>query len=90
MRVIAYGEQAGHPSRACWDLFDVYDRTSAATSMSRTTGLTCTTFARMMLRGEIPATGVVTLEQLGADAGLVATVLAALEEKGIRYETSMS
>jgi saccharopine dehydrogenase-like NADP-dependent oxidoreductase len=88
MRVVAEGERAGRPARACWDLHDVYDRASGATSMSRTTGLTCTTFARMLLRGEIAAKGVVTLEQLGADGALVDGVLDALAAKGIRYEAT--
>lgn len=88
MRVVAEGERDGQQTRACWDLFDVYDGVTAATSMSRTTGLTCTTFARMLLRGRLGRPGVVTLEQVGHDEALVDEVLSALAGKGIRYAAS--
>lgn len=86
MRIIAEGARSGRRTRMQWDMVDVADRKSGTSSMARTTGLTCTTFVRLLLDKVIDATGVLPPERFGHDADLTARVLRDLSRKGVRVE----
>lgn len=84
MRIIAEGVRAGKRERVTWDLADHFHTATGATSMSRTTGLACTTVARMVAAGSITRRGVVVPERLG-EQGVLPEVVRALRAKGIVY-----
>jgi saccharopine dehydrogenase-like NADP-dependent oxidoreductase len=85
MRIIAQGEKAGRRERLTWDLSDTYDRATHATSMSRTTAFPCTIMARQILSGAFKKPGVNPPEFVGMTPGLLETVLAELERRGVTY-----
>lgn len=88
MRIFAEGMKRGKKARVQWDMVDVADRKSGASSMARTTGLTCTTFARLLLEGVIDMTGVLPPERFGHDSDLTARVLRDLAARGVRVSLS--
>lgn len=92
MRLFGEGQRSGRRVRVQWDLTDVACRRTGASSMARTTGLTCTTFARLVLDGTLKGAGVgvgvMPPERFGHDADLVARVLRDLARKGVRVEFS--
>ena len=87
MRVMVEGTRGGKSKRFTWDLLDFYDRSTQATSMSRTTALPCTIVARMLARGEInpPMHGVIPPELLGQRPGVLDHVLRELEQRGVHF-----
>ena len=85
MRVVVDGMKSGERKRFTWDLLDLYDRPSQATSMSRTTAFPCTIVARMILRGEISMPGVIPPEVLGQQPSVLDHVLKQLESRGVRF-----
>ena len=63
-RVEVVGEKAGHRRRYKAEMVDRYDERLGFTSMARTTAFTGAIVARMMARGEVRATGMVSPEQV--------------------------
>jgi lysine 6-dehydrogenase len=86
MRITAEGEKSGHREKLTWDLSDVYDKATQATSMSRTTAFPCTIMARKVLSGEFKKPGVNPPEFVGMTTGMLDSVMAELRNRGIRYE----
>lgn len=86
MRIIAEGEKAGKRERLTWDLSDVFDIASGATSMSRTTAFPCTIMARKVLKGEFRRPGVNPPEFVGREPGMLDAVLAELRARGVKYD----
>jgi saccharopine dehydrogenase-like NADP-dependent oxidoreductase len=84
MRISVEGKSGpGERSRVVWDLVDFYDKSSGATSMSRSTALPCTSVARMIADGRVSTKGVIPPERLG---GMVLdAVVRDMDAKGIRY-----
>ncbi|QOJ01492.1 MAG: saccharopine dehydrogenase NADP-binding domain-containing protein [Phycisphaeraceae bacterium] len=85
MRVVVRGEKGGRASSLRWDLLDFYDRSTGATSMSRTTGLACTAVARLVMGGVFKKPGVIPPEEIGKTAGMTERVLGLLRERGVDY-----
>jgi saccharopine dehydrogenase-like NADP-dependent oxidoreductase len=71
-----------------YDLFDVYDQKTQATSMARTTAFPCTIAARMVASGKYREPGVIPPEKLGAAAGMLEGFLKELEKRGVRYSST--
>lgn len=86
MRIMAEGEKAGKRERLTWDLSDVYDKASGATSMSRTTAFPCTIMARKVLKGEFRRPGVNPPEFVGREPGMLDAVLTELRARGVKYD----
>jgi lysine 6-dehydrogenase len=63
-RVEAVGEKEGHPRRYKIEMVDRYDEKLGFTSMARTTAFTGAIVARMIARGDLKATGILTPEQV--------------------------
>ncbi len=63
-RVEVVGEKAGRKRRYKAEMVDRYDERLGFTSMARTTAFTGAIVARMMARGEVRATGIVSPEQV--------------------------
>ena len=85
MRVIGDGVLNGKRTRLRWDLFDLYDRATQATSMARTTAFPCAIVARMIVEGKWKKPGVFTPEFLGPEGGVLGHVLAEHERRGVKY-----
>ena len=85
MRIIVAGEHQGKRERRVWDLHDFYDHKTKATSMSRTTGFPCTIMARQIASGKFRKPGVIVPELVGQVPGMLDTVIAELQERGITY-----
>jgi len=85
MRVLATGMRGGERVRHRWDLFDVFDVGTSATSMSRTTAFPCAIMARMVARKQFVSPGVNAPEMAGLAQELPAMILAELEKRGVRY-----
>ncbi len=86
MRITAEGEKSGVREKLTWDLSDVYDKATQATSMSRTTAFPCTIMARKVMSGEFRKPGVNPPEFIGMQAGMLDSVMTELRNRGIRYE----
>jgi saccharopine dehydrogenase-like NADP-dependent oxidoreductase len=84
LRVIVEGRKGGRGIRYQYDLYDEYDRQNRRTSMARTTGFPCAIVARMLARGEIAEPGVHPPEYLGAQPGLLDTLMKELAARGVR------
>jgi lysine 6-dehydrogenase len=89
MRVVVEGELDGVPTRLKWDLLDRLDPATGFTSMSRTTGFTCTVVARMILDGTLDTPGVFAPEMIATRDGILDTILAGLAERGVHYTAQM-
>ena len=89
MRVTVAGERGGESVTLQWDLIDHADAETGTSSMSRTTGFPCATFARMLLAGEIEQVGVLPPERIGLKhPSMLDRMLAALAERGVTYHYS--
>jgi saccharopine dehydrogenase-like NADP-dependent oxidoreductase len=87
MRITVEGTRdgSGKRERVTWDLVDFFDKQTQSTSMSRTTGLTCTAVAILIASGKLKDKGVLPPEKLGATPGILDAVTAELATKNIRY-----
>ncbi len=85
MRVIVEGSRGGRRMRHTLDLFDVFDRASGCTSMSRTTALPNTIVARRVAEGALRRPGVNPPEFLGREPGLFEFVIEQLRHRGVTY-----
>jgi len=89
MRVTVEGELDGVPTRLRWDLLDRLDPATGFTSMSRTTGFTCTVVARMILDGSLDEPGVFAPEMIATREGVLDAIFAGLAERGVHYTAHM-
>jgi saccharopine dehydrogenase-like NADP-dependent oxidoreductase len=84
MRVLVEGRQGSETVRFAWDLLDAYDRATGLRSMSRATGFPATIVAGLVAEGAFVRPGVHPPETVGAQPGLLRTVLRELETRGVR------
>ncbi|MBK7404649.1 MAG: saccharopine dehydrogenase NADP-binding domain-containing protein [Phycisphaerales bacterium] len=89
MRIVVEGEKGGRRERHAWDLLEFYDKSTQATSMSRTTAFPCTIMARLIASGQFRQPGVNPPELIGPDAAVVERVLSAHRERGVEYRHSI-
>jgi len=69
----------------CYDLYDEYDAATQTSSMSRTTGYTCTAALNMLIENLFTAKGVFPPELVGKDEACFNFILNYLKEKNIEY-----
>jgi lysine 6-dehydrogenase len=69
----------------CYDLYDEYDAATQTSSMSRTTGYTCTAALNMLVKKLFTAKGVFPPERVGKDETCFSFMLNYLEERNIHY-----
>ena len=69
----------------CYDLYDEYDATTQTSSMSRTTGYTCTAALNMLIEKLFTEKGVFPPELLGKDESCFTFILDYLKERNIHY-----
>lgn len=85
MRIVVEGTRGDAQVRHTLDLFDVFDRVSGCTSMSRTTALPNTIMARRVATGAFKRPGVSPPEFVGREPGLFDAVIEELRQRGIVY-----
>jgi saccharopine dehydrogenase-like NADP-dependent oxidoreductase len=93
MRVVVDGKKDGRRKHVVIDLFDRYDGDTKTTSMARTTGYTCTTVARLLVKGRYGRKGICPLEFMGEDDESYRFIMQGLKEKNIvfnRTETELN
>lgn len=83
LRVLVEGRQGGQRLRYAWDLLDRYDPVSGLRSMSRTTAFPAAMVARLLAQGRFRRPGVHPPEILGAEPGLLETILGGLTARGV-------
>ena len=69
----------------CYDLYDEYDAATQTSSMSRTTGYTCTAALNMLVEKLFTEKGVFPPELVGKDETCFNFILNYLEERNIHY-----
>ena len=85
MKVIVGGEKDGSPMSVVYDLYDEYDRTSDTSSMSRTTGYTCTAAVNLLVNGLFTEKGVFPPELVGKYKACFDFVITYLAERGVNW-----
>lgn len=90
MRIIIEGIENGVRKKYQYDLLDRYDPQTKTSSMSRTTGYTCTAAARLVLSGQYTRKGVFPPEFLGEEEADVQFILSQLRERGVIYQQTIS
>jgi lysine 6-dehydrogenase len=85
MNVIIKGLEAGHQLTYKYELLDRYDPQSKTSSMSRTTGYTCTAVTQLVLDGHYNRVGISPPEYVGEAPGCFQRILEYLEERGVHY-----
>lgn len=88
MRVLVAGKSGKQRLLLQWDLLDLYDRPTGATSMARTTAFPCTTMARLIGAGRFRRPGVFTPERVVASRGVFDTLIQEQASRGVRYRFS--
>ncbi len=86
MRIQVTGTQGDQPITVTYDLYDEYDNKTNVSSMSRTTGYTCTAAVHLLVNGQFKQTGVFPPEFVGADEACFNAVFAHLAARGIVYK----
>ncbi len=85
MKVIVAGEKDGSPKSIVYDLYDEYDRASDTSSMSRTTGYTCTAAVNLLVNGLFKEKGVFPPELVGKNKPCFDFVINYLAERGVNW-----
>jgi saccharopine dehydrogenase-like NADP-dependent oxidoreductase len=86
MKVIVHGEVHGRARSVEYSLLDRYDPETRISSMSRTTGYTCTASAELILRGLFTDKGVFPPELVGGDRACFEFVLNYLGARGVQWK----
>lgn len=73
----------------CYDLYDAYDAVSQTSSMSRTTGYTCTAALNMLIQNLFNSKGVFPPELVGRDEACFRFILNYLKERNIHYRKTV-
>jgi lysine 6-dehydrogenase len=88
MRVTVEGEENGKSVSHVWNLYDEYDPETQVSSMSRTTGYTCTAAAELILQGKFDQQGVFPPELVGGVGDCFEFVRGYLKDRGVNYTHS--
>ena len=86
LRIIIEGEKNGHPIREEFNMLDSYDPVTKISSMSRTTGYTCTAAVHLIAKQLFREKGVFPPELVGKHKPCFDFVMNHLKERNIRIE----
>jgi saccharopine dehydrogenase-like NADP-dependent oxidoreductase len=86
MKVVVHGEDQGRVRSVEYNLLDRYDPATKISSMSRTTGYTCTASAELILQGLFREKGVFPPELVGSHAECFRFVTDYLGERGVHWK----
>ncbi len=85
MRIKVGGVQNGQPISFVYDLFDTYDPQTQMSSMSRTTGYTCTASLHLIMNGLFTEKGVFPPELVGGKEACFNFIMRYLRERNVHY-----
>ncbi|ULQ51656.1 saccharopine dehydrogenase family protein [Flavihumibacter fluvii] len=85
MRVIVEGEKDGKTERVEYNMLDRYDAVTKCSSMSRTTGYTCTAAVELLAGNLFREKGVFPPELVGKHANCFEFVLYYLQQRGVNW-----
>jgi saccharopine dehydrogenase-like NADP-dependent oxidoreductase len=85
MKVIIEGEENGAAKRIEYNMLDHYDNKTKTSSMSRTTGYTCTAAVHLMAKKLFTEKGVFPPELVGQHENCFDFVLSYLKERGVKW-----
>lgn len=85
MKVIIEGEQNNLSKRIEWDLLDYFDAKTKTSSMSRTTGYTCTAAVHLIAKKLFSEKGVFPPELVGKNKDCFDFVINYLKERGVKW-----
>lgn len=86
MRINIDGVENGVEKKFSYTLFAAYDKETRMSSMSRTTGYTCTGVARCVLDGTYKRAGISPPSSIGEAPGCLSRIFAHLLERNIAFE----
>lgn len=86
MRIKVSGTKDNKHYCVTYDLYDAYDKTTQTSSMSRTTGYTCTASLHLIMNGLFTEKGVFPPELVGRHKMCFRFVLDYLAERGVVYK----
>jgi saccharopine dehydrogenase-like NADP-dependent oxidoreductase len=90
MKVIVNGKQDEKQVEIEYHLYDQFDTATGLSSMSRTTGFTCTASLEMIMQGLFKGPGVFPPELVGNDSGCFSFLLNYLKERSVNWEINKS
>ncbi len=90
MRIKVSGERVGKPVCITYDLLDRNDKTTGLSSMSRTTGYTCTASLHLIMNGLFTQKGVFPPELVGGDEACFSFLMDYLKSRNVQYRISES
>lgn len=90
MKIIIKGKMAGKQMAVSYLLFDEYDATTKTSSMSRTTGYTCTAAINLLAEKLFTRKGVFPPEMLGKEKDCFDYILNYLSERNITYHKTIT
>lgn len=85
MRVVIEGAENDKKVTYQYDLYDEYDPITKTSSMSRTTGYTCTAAVELLLDKDVTRPGIYPAELIGARDNCLDKVFAYLKERGVNW-----
>ena len=88
MKVIVEGEADGKFKRIQFDMLDRYDESTQMSSMSRTTGFTCTAAVNLMAKKMFSEKGVFPPELMGKHKNCFDFVVDYLKQRGVIWRKS--
>jgi len=88
MKVIMEGQKNGSPKRVEYDLLDHYDNKTKTSSMSRTTGYTCTAAVHLIAKKLFTEKGVFPPELVGKNENCFDFVIHYLKQRGVNWKVT--
>jgi lysine 6-dehydrogenase len=88
MKIKVSGTQNGKPHTVAYTLYDEYDAATGSSSMSRTTGYTCTATLHLIMNNLFTEKGVFPPELVGRHEPCFHFVMQYLEERGVIYKVA--
>ncbi len=85
LKITIEGEENNQPKTYTYTLIDRYNHEDDVSSMSRTTGYTCTSAARLLLKDKFHRKGICPPEYLGEDEDCYWSIINDLNERGIKF-----
>lgn len=90
MKIIISGIMNNKPTTIEYSLYDEYDAATKTSSMSRTTGYTCTAALNMMMNNLFTEKGVFPPELVGKDKSCFDFIVKYLAERNVIYKKTVS
>ena len=88
MRIKVSGSKQDAAYTITYDLYDEYDEAAAMSSMSRTTGYTCTASLHLIMNGMFTQKGVFPPELVGGHLGCFDFIMKYLEDRRVVYKVT--